>query len=267
MPLGAEVSARGPRADDGSLIATELEVKPNGIAMFEREAAAAADSVETLCLREGVSFDVEGNRLRPGGRLFKAGPEVDRVTRVLQRIVPPYLKGAPLRVYVVETPVWNASVRPNGSIWVHTGLLADLQSEDELAVVLGHELAHYSHEHARRSAKKGFWIQLASGAAAGIATIDNPSARDALVQLGSVGVQAWFNGYSRGFEEQADRVGLRYAHESGYNVAQAVAIWDRSLRRDGQMNRVANVLFGSHPRPTERIQTSDVRSRTTTQAP
>jgi peptidase M48-like protein len=255
LPLGIEIAASGKRTADGQILADEIQAKPNGLAMFERETAADANKIEELCLREGTVFELEDRRLRRGGAVIRPGADVERVRRVLTHIVPPYLRNTPLRVYVVDTPEWNAHVRPNGSIWVNRGLLADLADDDELSIVLGHELAHFTHEHSRRFAKKGFWIQLAmAGASGAIATIDNPSTRDAVTQLGNIGVQAWANSYSRGFEEQADRVGLRYAYEGGFDVSRAPTLWRRALARQGEWNRVANFLFGSHPRPSERLR-------------
>ena len=81
---------------------------------------------------------------------------------ILERILPAYVAATDVRVYVVQSDAWNAEAAANGAIYVHTGLLRDVD-DDELAVVLGHELAHYTHEHIRRQMKKPCgenWSQL-----------------------------------------------------------------------------------------------------------
>ena len=58
-----------------------------------------------------------------------------------------------MRVYVIENDEWNAFAMGNYSIYVFTGLMDDLD-DDELAIVLGHELAHATHEHTRRRSRR-----------------------------------------------------------------------------------------------------------------
>jgi predicted Zn-dependent protease len=125
-----------------------------------------------------------------------------------------------IRIHVVESNEWNARAMANGAIWVNTGLLDDT-SDDELAVILGHELAHYTYEHARRSTK-------------------NP-------------LLAWGSGYSRNLEDQADRVGLRYAYEAGFDVERALGLWSRERSRLGE-DDAPNWFSVDHSRATDRIK-------------
>lgn len=60
------------------------------------------------------------------------------------------------------------------------------------------------------------------------------------------------SGYSRGLEDQADRVGLRYANEGGYNVGAGVPLWGKVRSRYGESDKVTNFFLGSHSRPTNR---------------
>ena len=142
----------------------------------------------------------------------------------------------------------------NGSIWVFKGLLDDV-SDDELAAVLGHELAHYTHEHSRRGTRNGALVQLAGLAAqAAVERVDHSGSRTALAIAGNLSLAAWQNRYSRELEDQADRVGLRYAHEAGYDVAAALRLWKRRRERDGERDSITNFFWGSHSRPTDRIK-------------
>jgi predicted Zn-dependent protease len=127
----------------------------------------------------------------------------------------------------------------NGTIWVNTALLNDT-SDDELAVVLGHELAHYTYEHSRRSMKDDMWRQLAA-----------PGANAVTAKLSLL---AWGSGYSRNLEDQADRVGLRYAYEAGFDVGRTIDMFSRERSRFGGSNAVTNWFSGGQSRPTDRIK-------------
>ena len=95
------------------------------------------------------------------GRMHDSGPEVERARRIVDRVLPPYLAPAAVRVYVVDNQEWNAMAMGNYSIYVFTGILGDLD-DDELAIVLGHEIAHASHEHTRKQQKRGILTALAA---------------------------------------------------------------------------------------------------------
>ena len=255
-PIGSEITVKGFRLDDGSVLAQELELKPNGIALYEREVISQFNTMEDLFTREGLFFNSgPKNELQPIGKLLDAGPEKERVTALLRRLAPAYVDSQRLRVHIVQTRTINAAAAPNGSIWVFTGLLDDMRSDDELAIVLGHELAHYTHEHSRRQMKQGMWQQLAAiGAAVAIDRIKSPAAQELALHGARLGLAAWKNGYSRNQEDQADRVGLRYAHEAGFDVEKAVEMWQRQLQSSGQLDPVSNFFLGNHSRPSDRIR-------------
>jgi Peptidase family M48/Domain of unknown function (DUF5666) len=59
-----------------------------------------------------------------------------------------------VRIHLVDTKEWNAAAMGNGAIWVYTGLVRDMTA-DELAIVVGHEIGHFTHEHSRRQARRG----------------------------------------------------------------------------------------------------------------
>ena len=107
-----------------------------------------------------------GAGLAASGRFSRPVPGVERVRRIVDHLLPPYLAPSDVRVYVIENPEWNAFAMGNYSIYVFSGLL-DAMDDDEVAIVLGHELVHATHEHSRRQAKKGMWIQLAAAGALG----------------------------------------------------------------------------------------------------
>jgi Zn-dependent protease with chaperone function len=255
IPLGEEVRVKGTRQSTGEILALEIDVRPNGTALFEPEMLQGTNELEGLWLRNREAFEADGTgRKVKIGELEEAGPRVARVNEIVRRVAPPYVDQGKLRIYVIQNKEWNAMAMGNGAIWVFSGIMDDM-SDNELAIIVGHELAHYTHEHSRRQMRKGMWIQIA-GAAALAATegIDNRSLR-ALAQVSSVlGFGAWMNGYGRELEDQADRVGLRYAYQGGYDVARAPQVWQRFLEKYGERDRVTNFFFSDHSSATARRQ-------------
>jgi predicted Zn-dependent protease len=125
--------------------------------------------------------------------------------------------------------------------------------DDEVAVVLGHEIAHASHEHSRRQAKKGVWAGIAGEIAAiGAGMIDNSAASAGTAIAGSIGAGTYMNAYSRDAEDQADRVGLRYVYEAGYDVRKAPELWRRFAKKYGDGSKASNFFFGDHSLSSKR---------------
>jgi Zn-dependent protease with chaperone function len=253
VPLGYELKAKGTRQANGSILATEVEAKPNNPALFEGEIKSATDQMEQRARQAGRFVEGEGTSTPTDiGRLYEDGPRVERVRRIVDRLLPPYLHPEDVRIYVIENKEWNAFAMGNYSIYVFTGLLDDMD-DDEVAIVLGHELAHATHEHSRRQFKRDMWIQLATlGALAATSTVDDDTKRAvaALVVIGAS--SAYSNGYGRSMEDQADRVGLRYAYEAGYDIRKGPELWNRFARKYGEGSRVVNFFFGDHSQSAAR---------------
>jgi len=255
IPLGYEVKAKGVRGAGSVIQAVEIEAKPNGEAMFEADVRQATDEIEAMWLRAGAMYEPKDDGTREViGRMIDADPRGDRVWEIVDRLRPPYLPPTAVRVHVVRTEDWNAAAMGNGSIWVYSGLI-DEMSDDELAIVLGHELAHYTHEHSRRAAKSGMWTQfLGLGVLVAADQIDSDAARLS-AQLGALlAVTAFDSGYSRNQEDQADRVGLRYAYEGGFDVGEGPRLWERFREKYGNGDKVTTFFFGGHSRPSDRIK-------------
>jgi Zn-dependent protease with chaperone function len=255
IPLGFEAEAKGVRLPDGVILATEISAKPNGIAMYEGDVLNATNQIEQTWVQNKVMFEPIGDgKAKKIGDIKESGPEVDRVRGIMNRLRPPYVPAEALRVRVVVTEEWNASAMGNGAIWVYTGLM-DAVSDDELAIVLGHELAHYTHEHTRKQAKQGMFTQLlGAGAAIGGSYAGTGMAGQMSALGASLGLTAFSSGYSRDAEDQADRVGLRYAYEGGFDVRKGPVLWGKFRDKYGEQDSVTNFFVGSHSRPSDRIR-------------
>ncbi len=256
IPLGYQVEAQGEYGKDGIFHARRIAASRNRDTSTDQEIKKAFDSIEKGYTKQGRmrTVDEKGKVLEDNGELHEAGPQVDRVRRIASGLVPPYIDPNDMRVYVVENEEWNAMAAPNFSIYVFSGLLDDMD-DDEVAIVLGHEIAHATHEHSRRQYDQGMWVSIGA-AIAGAATevIDNDLGKQA-TQVGTMlGASALATGYSRDHEDQADRVGMRYAHEAGFDVTKGPALWKKFADKYGDANVAVNFFFGDHSRSSKRAE-------------
>lgn len=247
VPLGDEVRVTGARQDDGSVLARDIDVRPNGDALFEKDVQQGTAQLEGLWLRDGAAFEADRNGGKKViGEIATDGRDVARVRGLVRRLAPPYVDRSNLRVYVIDNKEWNAMAMGNGAVWVFRGIMNDM-SDDELAIVVGHELAHYTHEHSRRQMRRGLWTQLAGlSAILAAEAIDNRALRTGAQAGAALGMMALTSGYGRDLEDQADRVGLRYAYEGGFDVRRAPQVWNRFLEKYGEQSRLTNFFFSDH---------------------
>jgi Zn-dependent protease with chaperone function len=255
IPLGYEVKVKGTRIEDGAILASELEARPNNVALFEKQIMSLTDEAESSFRKAGRFYTEDANGEKTTvGRLRRDGPEVERMRAIVDALLPPYIDPGGVRVYVIENDEWNAFAMGNYSIYAYSGLLRDLD-DDELAIVLGHELTHASHEHTRRQFKKAMWLQIAAlGVSLLAEDIDNKDARAVTQLLVMFGAMTWQNGFGRQIEDQADRVGLRYAYEAGFDVTKGPRLWRRFAKKYGETGKVANFFFGDHSLARQRAQ-------------
>ena len=246
VPLGYEVKAEGKRLADGTLLALKMEAKPNGSGMIESAVRSATDEAEKRAVEKGRFLEGAGGKETSVGRLVTEGPQVDRVRGIVDSLLPPYMHPEDVRIYVIENKDWNAFAMGNYSIYVFTGLLADMD-DDEVAIVLGHELVHATHEHSRRQMKRDMIVQLATAGLLGATSTIDDDKKQVVAGLAILAASsAYASGYGRGMEDQADRVGLRYAYEAGYDITKGPRLWNRFAKKYGEGNKAANFFFGDH---------------------
>lgn len=251
--LGQAVNVDGNRLADGSVEAARVTCEPWTISREEQELITGSNDAEKAWVSAGrLAYSDGAGGTTNVGALLKGGPEVARVRALVAKLAPPYAGAAKFRTYVVDTKEWNAMVMPNGAVWVYRGMLKDLDDQ-EMAVVLGHEIAHYTHHHSLKGAqkrKKNSFI----GAAASIGgQVAGGTATQIATSVGSgLAVTALNSGYGRDLEDQADRVGLRYAFVGGYDVNRAPGLWQKFLDKYGQESKMTNFFFSDHSRASAR---------------
>jgi predicted Zn-dependent protease len=121
---------------------------------------------------------------------------------------------------LLNSPVANAFATPSGRVYVTRQLLALMNSEDELAFVLGHEAAHIAANHSRQRQTGSILTQL------GAAILGAVTGSSLATQLAGVAGQSYLAGFSRNQELESDRLGLRYMAANGYSPLESAEILD-----------------------------------------
>lgn len=169
---------------------------------------------------------------------------------------PAEIRGTPFTFRVLDSPVVNAFALPGGYIYVTRGLMAHLENEAQLAVVLGHEIGHVLARHASRRAASAQLGQVGLiGAAILGQAVFGGGVGEGILNYGSAGVQLLFLRYSRDDEREADRAGVAYAEFAGYDAAQAASFFDTLERLSEQEGGQLPGFLSTHPDPGEREQT------------
>lgn len=165
------------------------------------------------------------------------------------------------RVYILREPIWNASMSPNGTMRVFSGILLRMRSEAELAAVLGHEFGHFEKRHTLadfKAHRRG--TDLLQWAAVLAAMSNSPDTRRSFDDL-KLSVYGGFARFSRNQEREADLVGIGYLNDSSLRPQAASRIW-RNLIAETQASALSRgfnkprfdkvAFFASHPPEAER---------------
>ena len=182
-------------------------------------------------------------------KLVKDPVIAEYVNRIGQNIVRNSDSKLPFTIKVIDSDEVNAFALPGGFFYVNTGLLLLADEEAELAGVMAHEVAHVAARHAMRQMTRATFANLASiplifvGGGAGYA------ARSAA----GLGLPITFLKFSRGFEEEADYLGLQYMYKTGYDPQSFIAFFEKMQAREKVKPGTVSKIFASHPPIESRI--------------
>jgi Zn-dependent protease with chaperone function len=189
------------------------------------------------------------------GVLLQNTPTAKRVKAVADRLIPEVTAFRPdaakwnWEVNVINSPELNANCGPGGKIIFYSGLVEKLKlTDDEIAAVMGHEIAHALREHGREAMSKAYGVQMATqlGSAVGLG--------DGSLQMANMGVQYLMTlPNSRSNENEADLIGLELAARAGYNPNAAVSLWQKMASAAGGASQPE--FLSTHPSPSNRTQT------------
>lgn len=188
------------------------------------------------------------------GGAYMVDPEVNLyVNQVGQKLAQVSdRKDLPYEFVVLNNPVPNAWALPGGKIAINRGLLMMLEDEAQLAAVLGHEIVHAAARHTAQQMTQSTLLGLGAQVA-GIAAQDSDYGQ--LIGMGAqLGAGAWQARHSRDDELEADRYGVKYMAEAGYNPEGAVELQKTFVKlSEGQNPGWLQALFASHPPSQQRV--------------
>ena len=230
-----------------TLLATDPEKDPDQIGNRNVSGKVNFYSLEKeMALGKALAADVERQ-----AKLISDPVIAEYVNRIGQNLVRNSDAKVPFTIKVIDSEDVNAFALPGGYFFVNSGLILKADNEAELAGVMAHEIAHVAARHGTRQATRGEIAQLATipliFAGGGWPTYGIYQASSVLVPIG-------FLKFSRGFESEADMLGLEYMYKAGYDPTAFVDFFEKietlEKRKPGTMAKV----FSTHPMTDDRIR-------------
>ena len=234
--------------------------------------ALAACGVNPVTGKKEIQFVSESQELKLGeqnyapmrqaeGGDFDVLPEPTAyVSEVGKKLAAVADRPLPYEFVVLNNSVPNAWALPGGKIAINRGLLTELQSEAELAAVLGHEIVHAAARHGAKAQERGTLLQVGLAAAqigAAVSDVDTNVA-GLLIQGAGVGAQLVQQKYGRDQELESDQYGMKYMKLAGYDPWGAVTLQETFVRLSQQEGAKKQGwlegLFASHPPSAERVE-------------
>lgn len=200
-------------------------------------AAMGAQAFQDIKRQEKVSTDPALN-----ARIQRIGT---RVAAAVGRELP----DARWEFVVFESDQLNAFALPGGKVGFYTGLINLAGSDDEIAAVMGHEIAHVTSRHGSERQSQAILLGL-GGVALGVGARDSEN-RDLYLLAYGIGSTLGTLAYSREHETEADVVGLRFAAKAGYDPRAAISFWQKMAAKEtgGRPPK----FLSTHPPSAERI--------------
>ncbi|MGZ4968537.1 MAG: M48 family metallopeptidase [Methylobacter sp.] len=160
--------------------------------------------------------------------------------------------GGNWEVVVFEDPTPNAFALPGNKIGVHTGMLALVDNQDQLAAVIGHEVGHVLAKHSNERASQEFAVNQGMSI---IQAVSAPQTALGQTALGMLGVGAQYGilmPYSRTHESEADTIGVDLMAKAGFDPKQSVTLWQKMERATQGQQPIE--FMSTHPSNATRIQ-------------
>lgn len=185
---------------------------------------------------------------------------VNYVNRVGQRILdecdsPPF----DFHFYVVKEDVYNAFAGPAGHVFIYSGLLVAMDSEDELAGILAHEIGHVVGRHISQQIEQSKKIGLATlaGVVAGVFLGGSPAASSAITTGSIAAGQSLSLKYSREHEVEADQMGIKYVTDAGYDGTALITVLEKIRQKQWFGSKEIPSYLSTHPAVEARLMYLD----------
>jgi len=179
------------------------------------------------------------------------------VNRIGQNLVRNSDAQVPFTIKVIDSDVVNAMALPGGFFYVNSGLILAADEEAEVAGVMSHEIAHVAACHAAREISRANLMQLASlpfiffGGGIGYAAYETSGLATMLGILK----------FSRGFEAEADYLGIEYMYRAGYDPSAFVSFFEKVQAMEKKKPGTISKAFDTHPQSADRIEKSQEEIR------
>ncbi|MGP9826315.1 M48 family metallopeptidase [Ectopseudomonas khazarica] len=187
------------------------------------------------------------------GALDKNSANARRLQTIANRLIPQVPRFRPdaanwqWEVNLIKSPELNANCGPGGKIIFYSGIIEQLKlSDDEIAAIMGHEMAHALREHSREAMSKAYGIELAKQGAGALLGLGESS----LAMADTVVQYSLTLPNSRGNENEADLIGLELAARAGYDPNAAVSLWQKMAAAGGG---APPEFMSTHPSSSSRI--------------
>lgn len=180
--------------------------------------------------------------LKVANRLFVANKELPEVSVINWKLT------------VIDADICNAAAFPSGDLIVWTGLLDFVENDDELAIILAHEMSHAILQHAAEEISHSRLIDITSIGLAGLVWAFLPSDFTALITqyLADKFLKFVFElPYSRQLEKEADQVGIILAARACFDVRYSSAFWKRMTEAEGEIPEILSTHPASETRATD----------------
>ncbi len=217
---------------------TELLISARSADIFRRACSFACDTGKQplgFCQltpeHEKLIGDKLDTELAETGKIYHDAKAMTRIQKIVNKLSMQMPEKQTLKIFLCKDDSINAFCLPNGSIYVHSGLLSKVTDDNVLAFVLAHELAHIAARHGNESASKHIFLM------AGDVLAENKAKK--LTQSGKAGkgllLRASYIGggivgadlpFRRKMENEADSLGIRYMARAGYDPHAAVRFWE-----------------------------------------
>lgn len=187
-------------------------------------------------------------------KIIRGTPQAERLDRLGRRIAAQAgNQGYDWRFYLVDdTDQINAFALPGGGVFVYTALLNLAPTNDQLATVVAHEIAHVLARHGSERMSMQLAAQYGGQIAGSAIGMDNPQAANIFRQAYGMGAQVGvLLPYSRKQEHEADEIGLVLMAKAGYDPAAAVDFWRKMA---AQKSGAPPEFLSTHPADSSRIQ-------------
>lgn len=173
------------------------------------------------------------------------------VNRVGERLVRNSDATGPFTIKVLDSDAVNAMALPGGYLYVNEGLILACASEDELAGVLAHEIAHVAAHHAAREMTKMEYVQL--GAVPMVLLAQGSLAGYGVYEAAQLAMPVPLLEFSRKYETEADFLGVQYMYRAGYDPQGMVTVFERLGALEKHKPGAVSRTFSGHPATAARV--------------